>query len=180
MYGQYTQLSGIRSASGFCARPQTIWQSFIRRLGSGKKVASKESLDLCYMTCAEAHASLSRGIRAKVGVVIVTRNGTILGGCNGLAQGSSNILEYVDSEGKLVTKPEVIHGEVNAILKAAREGVSVVGGTLYTTMSCCKPCSEMVAAAGISRVVYKEAYRDTSGIENLRNLGVKVEQFKED
>ena len=97
-----------------------------------------------------------------------------------MAQGSSNILEYVDSEGELVTKPEVIHGELNAILKAAREGVSVVGGTLYATMSCCKPCSEMVAAAGISRVVYKEAYRDTSGIENLRNLGVKVEQFKED
>lgn len=143
-------------------------------------MASKESLDLCYMTCAEAHASLSRGVRAKVGVVIVTRNGTILGGCNGLAQGSSNILEYVDSEGGLVTKPEVIHGELNAILKAAREGVSVVGGTLYATMSCCKPCSEMVAAAGISRVVYKEAYRDSSGIENLRNLGVKVDQFKED
>jgi len=149
-------------------------------LGSGKKVASKESLDLCYMTCAEAHASLSRGIRAKVGVVIVTRNGTILGGCNGLAPGSSNDLEYVDSEGHLVTKDETIHAELSAVLRAAREGVSVVGGTLYTTLSCCKPCSEMVAAAGISRVVYKEAYRDTSGIENLRNLGVKVEKFKED
>lgn len=35
----------------------------------------------------------------------------------------------------------------------------------------------MGAAAGISRVVYKEEYRDTSGIENLRSLGVIVEKF---
>ena len=143
-------------------------------------MASKESLDMCYMTCAEAHASLSKGVRAKVGVVIVTRNGTILGGCNGLAPGSSNELEYLGSEGNLVTKEETIHAELSAVLRAAREGVSVVGGTLYTTLSCCKRCSEMVAAAGISRVVYKEEYRDTSGIENLKKLGVIVEQFKED
>jgi dCMP deaminase len=97
-----------------------------------------------------------------------------------LAPGSSNELEYTDLEGNLVTKEETIHAELSAVLRAAREGVSVVGGTLYTTMSCCKPCSEMVAAAGISRVVYKETYRDTSGIENLKNLGVIVEKFKED
>lgn len=141
-------------------------------------MASKDCLDECYMACADAHASLSRGVRAKVGVVIVTKKGTILGGCNGLAPGSGNELEFLDAEGNLVTKPEVIHGELNALLKAAREGVSVVGGTLYTTMSCCKPCSEMVAAAGISRVVYKEAYRDLTGLENLVRLGVTVEKME--
>lgn len=141
-------------------------------------MANQKELDLCYMSVAEAHAKLSKAKRNKVGCALVTNNGVILGGCNGLAPGSSNELEWKDGTlGVLVTKPEVIHGELNCLLKAAREGISVVGGTLYTTLSCCKPCSEMIAAAGIKRVVYKEEYRDTSGIENLKALGVVVEKL---
>lgn len=141
-------------------------------------MANQKELDLCYMSVAEAHAKLSKAKRNKVGCAIVTKNRVILGGCNGLAPGSSNELEWKDvTLGVLVTKSEVIHGELNCLLKAAREGISVVGGTLYITLSCCKPCSEMVAAAGIKRVVYKEEYRDTSGIENLKALGVVVEKL---
>lgn len=139
-------------------------------------MASQQSLDQCYMEVAEAHAKLSKAERKKVGCALVTANGVILGGCNGLAPNSSNTLEYRDGE-VLFTKPEVIHAELNCILKAAREGVSVVGATLYTTLSCCKPCSEMVAASGIKKVVYKEEYRDNSGIENLKRLNVEVEQW---
>jgi len=142
-------------------------------------MANQKQLDTCYMQVAEAHASLSKAERKKVGCALVTANGVILGGCNGLAPGSSNELE--DKEGPfdvLVTKPEVIHAELNCLLKAAREGVSVVGATLYTTLSCCKPCSEMIAAAGVSRVVYKEAYRLTDGIENLRKLNLIVEKLR--
>lgn len=139
-------------------------------------MASQQSLDQCYMEVAEAHAKLSKAERKKVGCALVTANGVILGGCNGLAPNSSNTLEYRDGE-VLLTKPEVIHAELNCILKAAREGVSVVGATLYTTLSCCKPCSEMVAASGVKKVVYKEEYRDNSGIENLKKLNVEVEQL---
>lgn len=141
-------------------------------------MANQKELDVCYMQVAEAHAKLSKAERKKMGCALVTQNGVILGGCNGLAPGSSNELEWKDGPFEvLITKPEVIHGELNCLLKAAREGVSVVGGTLYTTLSCCKPCSEMVAAAGIKRVVYTEEYRDTSGIENLKTLGVVVEKL---
>lgn len=94
-----------------------------------------------------------------------------------MAPGGDNELEMCDHDGFVVTKPEAIHAELNCLLKAAREGVSVVGATLYTTLSCCKPCSEMVAAAGIKRVVYKEQYRDSSGIDNLVRLGVQVDKF---
>lgn len=141
-------------------------------------MANQKELDLCYMSVAEAHAKLSKAQRKKVGCALVTANGVVLGGTNGMAPGSSNELEWKDGPFEvLITKPEVIHAELNCILKAAREGVSVVGGTLYTTLSCCKPCSEMVAAAGIKRVVYTEEYRDTSGIENLKALGVLVEKI---
>ena len=143
-------------------------------------MASQYELDKCYMSVAESHASLSKAQRKKVGCALVTANGVILGGCNGLAPGSSNSLEYKEGPfDVLVTKPEVIHAELNCLLKAAREGVSVVGATLYTTLSCCKPCSEMIAAAGVSRVIYKEAYRLPDGIENLKKLKLVVEKWEE-
>lgn len=140
-------------------------------------MANQRELDRCYMLVAEAHAQLSRGVRAKVGACIVTRNGTVLAGCNGLASGGSNILEYTDEKGALVTKPETIHAELNCILKAAKEGVSVLDGTLYVTMICCLPCSEMVIAAGIKRVVYRDGYRCTKGLQNLLNRNIIVQQF---
>ena len=143
-------------------------------------MASQKELDACYMSVAEAHASLSRGKRAKVGACLVTQNGVVLGGCNGLAPGGDNELEQRDSHGALVTKEEVIHAELSCILKAAREGVSVVGSTLYVTMSCCMRCSEMIAAAGVKRVVYKNAYRLTSGVENLKKLNLLIEKFNEE
>lgn len=144
-------------------------------------MASQQSLDYCYMAVAEAHATLSKAERKRVGCALVTPFGVILGGCNGLAPGSSNELEYKEGPfDVLVTKPEVIHAELNCLLKAAREGVSVVGSTLYTTLSCCKPCSEMVAAAGIKRVVYKELYRDSSGVDNLKSKSIQVDKYEEE
>lgn len=142
-------------------------------------MATQKQLDNCYMTVAKSHAELSKARRKKVGSCIVTTQGVILGGCNGFSPGGSNNLEYEDQDGNLVTRSHVIHSELNNILKAAKEGVSVVGGTLYTTLSCCLPCSEMIIAAGIKRVVYLEEYRDTSGLCNLQYRGVEVEKFKE-
>lgn len=104
----------------------------------------------------------------------MTAHGVILGGCNGMAPGGSNVLEENDAFGNKVTKPEVIHAELSCLLKAAKEGVSIVDSTLYTTMSCCVKCAEMIVAAGVSRVVYLETYRDEKGIESLLDMGVKV------
>jgi dCMP deaminase len=131
------------------------------------------------MQVAEAHASLSKGVRGKVGACLVTKHGVVLGGCNGMAPGGSNELEYKeDTLDVLVTKPQTIHAELSCILKGAKEGVSVVDSTLYVTLSPCIVCSEMIAAAGVNRVVYKQEYRDCSCIKNLTKLGVTCEQVK--
>lgn len=162
-------------------------------------MATQQELDECYMTTAEAHAKLSKGVRAKVGACIVTKHSVILGGCNGLAPGSSNTLEYKqymnrdaggwldadwikeqypheDENGRyqLITKEETIHAELNTILKAAKEGVSIVESTLYTTLAPCLCCSEMIKAAGITRVVYKNEYRLNDGVQNLKNSNLEV------
>lgn len=142
-------------------------------------MANQKELDKCYMEVAKAHAALSKGKRAKVGACLVTQNGVVLGGCNGLAPGGSNELEYEEGPfNVLVTKEEVIHAELSCILKAAREGVSVVGSTLYVTMSCCMRCSEMIAAAGVKRVVYENEYRLADGVQNLKKLNLEVVKYE--
>lgn len=45
------------------------------------------------------------------------------------------------------------HAELNALISAARIGVSVFGGTLYVTKKPCEPCSRALTNAGIDKVV---------------------------
>jgi dCMP deaminase len=45
------------------------------------------------------------------------------------------------------------HAELNAIIFAARAGVSVLGGTLYVTKDPCEPCRRALVNAGITRIV---------------------------
>lgn len=64
------------------------------------------------------------------------------------------------------------HAEANALAFAARQGISTDGGTLYVGVSPCDVCARLLIAAGIRRVVYREEYRDRSGIELLERAGV--------
>lgn len=51
-----------------------------------------------------------------------------------------------------------IHAEMNAILQAARVGVSLIGSTLYCTMTPCMRCTMSIIQVGIVRVVCKNRY----------------------
>jgi len=74
----------------------------------------------------------------------------------------------------LVTNDFTVHAEQNVIAFCAKEGISTAGATLYVTTSPCKQCSKLIAQSGISRVVYFEKYKDTSGINMLKKLNIEV------
>lgn len=134
-----------------------------------------------YMGTAILHSKLSKATRAKVGSCLVTKQGVILVGVNGTPTGASNEIEdtrYTGFEFQTFTRPEVIHSELNCILKAAREGVSCIGSTLFVTLSPCISCAAMLIQAGVTNVYYKEAYRDSAGIEYLLKNKVKISQLK--
>lgn len=71
-----------------------------------------------------------------------------------------------------------IHAEANAIAYAARHGVSIEGATIYTTLSPCYACSQLIIAAGLVRVVFNRSYRDPAGIDLLRNSGLTVDNMR--
>lgn len=73
---------------------------------------------------------------------------------------------------KLTTKPELMHAETNAILKCARDGGRTKNAKMYVTLSPCLDCAKVILQAGISKVYYKEEYRDRSGLDLLNKCGI--------
>jgi dCMP deaminase len=139
---------------------------------------TKQENDSLYMGIAIQYSKLSKAKRKQVGACLVTEHGVVLGGYNGTPTGCSNECEMdATGLGHYVTKNEVVHAELNTILKAAKEGVSCFGATIYTTLSPCVPCSAMLVNAGIKKLVYSELYREKTGVELLLSAGVEVEQF---
>ena len=145
-------------------------------------MASQQALDKVYMDMAFSMSTLSYAVRKKVGCVLVTPENLQICSYNGQPSGWDNVCEDAHvTEDKnfeyLVTKNTVIHAELNAILHAARQGVSIKDSTIYISLSPCSACSAMIAQAGIKRVVYQDEYRDASGIGLLRKHGIIVEQL---
>ncbi|WP_046745696.1 deoxycytidylate deaminase [Kordia zhangzhouensis] len=129
--------------------------------------------DHAYLRMAKEWGKLSYCQRKQVGAIIVKDRMIISDGYNGTPSGFENFCE--DEEG--YTKWYVLHAEANAILKVAASTQSCVGATLYITMSPCKECSKLIHQAGITRVVYVDAYKDDSGIQFLKRAGVEVEHI---
>jgi len=132
-----------------------------------------EKFDERYLEMAGIWAKNSYCKRRQVGALIVKDKMIISDGYNGTPSGFENICE----DGNGVTKPYVLHAEANAITKVAKSGNSSEGATLYVTASPCLECSKLIIQSGIKRVVYKDEYRLTDGVDLLRRAGIEVEKI---
>ena len=129
------------------------------------------SWESTYMNFAKGVASHSKAVKAKVGCVIAKGDKIISLGYNGTPPGWDNTCEdrvchqhktYDEATGaeglrmdcKLVTRPEVVHAEINAIAKVARSNESCEGATLYVTKAPCIECAKAIIMSGISTVFF--------------------------
>lgn len=128
-----------------------------------------------YMKCAEAFAECSPATRLKVGTVIVKDNNIVSCGYNAQPRGVDDPCETEDGK----TSETVRHSEKNALMALIRSGQSSIGATLICTHSSCKMCAIDIVDAGIERVIYKEDFRCSEGIEYLRKHGVQVYKYEE-
>ena len=88
---------------------------------------------------------------------------------------------YLDADGnemqgryRLKTKPEVLHAESNAIAKLAKSTNSGLGATMFISHAPCMECAKLIYQSGIGHVLYRNSYRDTSGITFLEKSGITV------
>jgi len=133
----------------------------------------RASWDEYFMNIARVVASRATCDRKYVGSVIV-RDKTILStGYNGSIRGMPHCSEvgHMMEEGHCVA---TIHAETNAVLQAAKNGVSIDGATVYVTASPCWSCFKMITNAGIRRIVYGEFYRDNRIFDIAKRLGVEL------
>lgn len=144
------------------------------------------------MKTAETFAELSHARRLHVGAIVVKDDRVISIGYNGMPAGWDNDCEYEVEEfqteygvgsklvktGELKTKPEVLHAETNAIAKLAKSNESGMGATMFITHAPCLDCAKLIYQSGISSVLYRNSYRDTSGVTFLEKSGINIEQVE--
>jgi dCMP deaminase len=162
----------------------------------------KEKFVDAYMDVAERFAELSSARRLHVGAIVVKDDRIISIGYNGMPAGWDNDCEnteYVGSDEqipspdemkrlgftgtdqgwyRLKTKPEVLHAETNAIAKLAKSNESGMGATMFITHAPCLDCAKLIYQSGIGSVLYRNSYRDTSGVTFLEKSGIQVTQVK--
>jgi dCMP deaminase len=115
-------------------------------------------------------------LRAQVGAIIVKDKRILTTGYNGAPKGLPHCLdegcEMVD--GHCVRS---LHAEQNAIIQAAQHGITLSGGTIYTTHQPCHTCAKMIINAGLERVVYAGHYPDERAMKYLKTAGVQVDHI---
>lgn len=140
------------------------------------------------------------------GAVIVKENHILATGYNGAMPGAPHCIDQPDLDDgqpycfrRARGIPDIdkynfckaSHAEANAIAQAARYGIPIIGGTLYTTLAPCYVCLKLIATAQIRAVYYEHAYRSTTperdafwadavreaGIETFQALQISDETY---
>ena len=131
------------------------------------------------MDVAGRFAELSTAKRLQVGAIVVKNDRIISIGYNGMPAGWTNECENYfglnfKGEPTLVTKPEVIHAEANAIAKLAKSTDSGDGADMFLTHAPCIDCAKQIFTAGIKKVYFGEHYRNDDGLTFLEKCGVEI------
>ncbi|MDY5730845.1 MAG: cytidine/deoxycytidylate deaminase family protein [Eubacteriales bacterium] len=122
-----------------------------------------------------------------IGAVIVRDKRVITTGYNGAPQGIQTCLERKEClrdklgipSGQRAEICYAIHAEQNAIIQAAKLGISVEGATLYCTHQPCSVCAKMIINAGIARIVYDQGYPDDFSLNLIEQSGIILERYPE-
>lgn len=122
-----------------------------------------------WMNIARAIAERSYDPRLKVGAIIVSDDNTqmLSMGYNGNYKGGPHVHDSTEPG-----QSGFIHAEVNALVKCDFNFHKKKH--MYVTHSPCRSCSKLIINAGISRVIYDLEYRDVSGLEMMRSVGIDV------
>ena len=127
--------------------------------------------DEYFMLLAHIVSMRSTCLKRNVGCVIVRDNRILTTGYNGATEGEPHCIDLercmknqINSKGSYDYCPAV-HGEENAILQAARIGISLRGATCYTTVSPCYYCAKSLKNAGIRRIVYDQKYSSSDQVK---------------
>jgi dCMP deaminase len=111
----------------------------------------------CLLTSARSSSE-----KLKVGAVIVFDNRIISTGYNGYPTGIPHVSIHRDGH-----EVNTIHAEQNAIIYAAKEGISIKDTTMYVTHYPCLNCCKSIIASGIKEIKYINDYNNDEIVDQL-------------
>ena len=123
-------------------------------------------------------------LRRQVGALIVKDNQILTTGYNGVPTKIAHPYEVGCLREKLnVPSGQMhelcrgLHAEQNAIIQAAKHGVSIDGGIIYCNTKPCSICTKMIINAGIRKIIYEEYYEDKLADELLAETDIIITKF---
>ncbi|KRQ87745.1 tRNA-specific adenosine deaminase [Caloramator mitchellensis] len=141
--------------------------------------------DEYFMEIAEVVKKRSTCLRRQVGAIIVKDNRILTTGYNGVPPKMSHCEELGCLRQKLNIPSgqrhelcRALHAEQNAIVQAAKYGISIEDSTIYITSQPCIICAKLIIASGIKRIVYSGDYPDELSMQMLNESGVEVVNLK--
>jgi len=145
----------------------------------------RPSWDAYFMQIAHLVATRATCPRRSVGALIVKDRHILATGYNGAPSG----LTHCPEDGGINDWPKgclraghcirSLHAEQNALLQAAKFGISCDGATMYVTCQPCNACAKMVINGGINRVIYEGDYPDDFSKELFRESKIEVLRFRD-
>ena len=150
---------------------------------SGKK--TRPAWDEYFMELAFVIARRSTCHNRKVGAIIVLEKRIMTTGYNGAPSGVENCLDrgfclrrkLGIPSGEKLELCRGSHAEENAIVQAAKFGISIAGSAVYCTTQPCLICSKMIINAGIKKVIYKGSYPHDMSLEMFNEVGIELVQY---
>ena len=149
------------------------------------RINSKQKWDKRFMEMAKLVGTWSTCVRRNVGAIIVKDKRIIATGYNGAPAG----VESCEGKGYCLrdkmgiasgTRAEycyATHAEQNAIVQAAKLGISVDGATIYVTHRPCGICTKLIINSGIKRIVYGHHYPDEFSMEILNQTDIEIDHI---
>lgn len=146
-------------------------------------MSKEEKWDQRFLEITQVIATWSSCLRRQVGSLITKNRRIVATGYNGAPAGVISCLErgsclrQNSKSGDELKNCYATHAEQNALLQAAKLGISVDGATIYCTTKPCSTCAKMIINAGLKRVVYIFDYPDTFSDELFKEANIEVKQY---
>ncbi len=142
-----------------------------------------------FMNLAETVAGWSSCFQTNrhVGAVAVRDKRILTTGYNGAPSGIDSCAERGEclrrvkniASGTMQEVCYAVHAEQNAIIQAAKLGVSLEGATMYVTHQPCVICTRMIINSGIKKVIYKNGYPDPFALELFKKSDVELVKYSD-
>lgn len=151
------------------------------------KNMERENIDDYFLRITEVIGSRGTCDRGRSGCIIIKDKNILSTGYVGAPHG----LPHCDDENHLFNKVykedgtssehcvRTTHSEANSICQSAKNGISINGATIYSTMFPCINCAKLIINSGIKRVVSEFDYQQSKeSKEMFDKIGIEYKIMK--